>query len=77
MIRLSTCHVSRTVLRGPAERVVVELWLSGVSGLMLNGYPEVPVGRGQAAIPLEHLAPVEVLAYRRRRLPVRTEPRAA
>lgn len=80
MIRLSTRHVSRSVLRGPAERVVIEVWLSGLSGLMLNGYPDGGYREVRAVgpeAPLEHLAPVEVLAYRRRRLPTRTQKRAA
>jgi hypothetical protein len=75
MIRLSSRHLCRPAFRGPAERIVVELWLTGLSGLMLNGYREVRCDGGRAR--LQELASVEVLAYRRRRNPARTERQAA
>lgn len=48
MIRLSarhlpcSAHLSSPALHGPAERTLIELWLTDLGGLMLNGYTEAP-----------------------------------
>lgn len=42
MIRLAgKRHLRTRVLHGPAERTVVELWLTEIVGLAINGYPEM------------------------------------
>lgn len=52
-------HLSRAVLGGPAERTIVEPWLSELTRLPLNAYEDEPVdGRvvelRRAARPLGH-----------------------
>lgn len=42
MIRLSTHHLARPAWYGPAERTLIEVWLTDLSGLNLNGYAEAP-----------------------------------
>lgn len=42
--RLGRFHLHRPALRGPAERVLIEIWPTGLTGLALNGYPEPPAG---------------------------------
>lgn len=59
-----TFHLSRPRLDGPAERTVVEPWLTELSHASLNAYAE----------PTPPLAPVEALPVPR---PVRSRPRPA
>lgn len=43
MIRLAgKRHLRQTVFRGPAERTLVELWLTDLVGHAINGYPDLP-----------------------------------
>lgn len=36
-------HVSQSWLYGPAERTLIEPWLTGHAGLMTNAYPDPPL----------------------------------
>ena len=45
MIRLAgKRHLRQTMFRGPAERTLVELWLTELTGRTINGYPEMSRG---------------------------------
>lgn len=56
-----TFHLSHPRLDGPAERTVVEPWLTELSHASLNAYTE----------PAPALAPVEALPVRQRPVPAR------
>ncbi|SEG80880.1 hypothetical protein SAMN04489712_113169 [Thermomonospora echinospora] len=62
--RLSRRHLCRPALRGPAERVVIEVWLTGLAGLVLNGYPDARE-RPASAWSLTRRATVQALPERR------------
>ncbi|WP_119727584.1 hypothetical protein [Thermomonospora amylolytica] len=37
-----TAHIAHASLHGPAERTLIEPWLTEYAGLMTNAYPEAP-----------------------------------
>ena len=43
-----TFHLSRPWLYGPAERTLIEPWLTSFSGQVLNAYAEVKAVEGEA-----------------------------
>lgn len=62
-----TFHLSHPRLDGPAERTVVELWLTDLSHATLNAYAEIP----PALAPVETLSAGRVPARPVRRRPTR------
>lgn len=58
MIRLAgRRHLRHRVFHGPAERTLVEVWLTDIAGLVVNGYAE-PRATGPAHGPSWRLNPV-------------------
>jgi hypothetical protein len=58
MIRLAgRRHLRHRVLQGPADRTLVELWLTGIAGLVVNGYPEPRSGGSARTSPSWRLNP--------------------
>ncbi|TNY36814.1 hypothetical protein [Thermomonospora catenispora] len=41
-IHHGTAHITHASLHGPAERTLIEPWLTEYAGLMTNAYPEAP-----------------------------------
>ncbi|WP_067461084.1 hypothetical protein [Actinomadura macra] len=62
-----TFHLSRPRLDGPAERTVVQPWLTELSHAALNAYVEIPPALALVeALPIETPMPVPVHATERR-----------
>jgi hypothetical protein len=74
---IGTTHLAQYALHGPAERIVVQLWLSEITGLRLNAFPDGPLA-AVTEIPDAYArgANVQILT-RTRRAAARTALRAA